>query len=137
MRIEKLHLDRAIPASSTELTHVLVHWQRCLQGFAIPAVISTSRPVPGRPCRLAEQPFNDSIHYNKVYNTKQYEKYGTIVVNIVPYNTYCTIRKMTLQYNIQYKSILYRINVQYGTILCTIQLYNTVQFYVQYSCTLK
>ena len=44
---------------------------------------------------------------------------------------------MTLQYNIQYKSILYRINVQYGIILCTIQLYNTVQFYVQYSCTLK
>ena len=46
MRIEKLHLDRAITASSTELTHVLVHWQRCLQGFRIPAVISTSQPVP-------------------------------------------------------------------------------------------
>ena len=44
---------------------------------------------------------------------------------------------MTLQYNLQYKSILYRINVQYGIILCTIELYNTVQFYVQYSCTLK
>jgi len=58
----------------------------------------------------------NSIHYNKVYNTKQYEIYGTIVVNIVPYNTYCTYTVMTLQYNIQYKSTLYRINVQYGTI---------------------
>ncbi len=45
MRVEKLHLDRAITASSTELTRVLVHWQRCLLGFQIPAVISTGRPV--------------------------------------------------------------------------------------------
>ena len=33
-------------SSAPELTHVLVHWLRCLQGFRIPAVISTSRPVP-------------------------------------------------------------------------------------------
>ena len=54
MRIEKLHLDRAIPASSTELTHVLVHWQRCLQGFrslrlyqpAGPARAQASSPEP-------------------------------------------------------------------------------------------
>ena len=76
----------------------------------------------------------NSIHYNKVYNTKQYEKYGTIVVNIVSYNTYSTIRKMTLQYNRQYKSILYRINVQYGKILCTIQLYNKIS--IVWYCTL-
>ncbi len=46
MRVEKLHLDRAITAVfAPELTNVLVHWQRCLSGFQIPAVISTGRPV--------------------------------------------------------------------------------------------
>ncbi len=48
-RVEKLHLDRAVMASSAhELTYVPVHCQRCLQGLRIPGPVSTSRPVPWR-----------------------------------------------------------------------------------------
>jgi hypothetical protein len=48
MRVEKLHLDlrlrhRGVPA--TNLTHVSVHCKDCLQGFQIPALISTGRPA--------------------------------------------------------------------------------------------
>ena len=32
--------------SAHGLTHVSVHWQRCLQGFQIPVLIPTSRPAP-------------------------------------------------------------------------------------------
>ena len=40
------------------VTVVQVHWQRCLQGFRIPALISTrqparARPVPGTTLSLA------------------------------------------------------------------------------------
>jgi hypothetical protein len=48
--VEKLHLDRAIMASSAhELTYAPIHCQRCLQGLRIPAPVSEStRDQPAR-----------------------------------------------------------------------------------------
>ena len=75
MRIEKLHLDRAIMASSAPEPHVLVHCKGCLLGSQIPElirtnqpVISTSRPVPmsvarSRPTRTDGEPGSRNNHY--------------------------------------------------------------------------
>ena len=50
-----LHLDNATPASSPQNhTHVLVHWESCLQGLEIPATEPVSANLYNRDC-LPEQ----------------------------------------------------------------------------------